>query len=650
MNRLIACIFVLAAAALPAAGQTCTPVIASLTWNGSAPTQLTLTVTGNGAVIVPGVTLPIPGPGTLPQTVCLPVGCYQVTIASSTPLNGDLLDVEFDGDPIDVTQLSDGAQQWVYELCVGTANTDCPDAIDYAAGAECAWAFEIGSFAEGESVVWSFGDGSEVVGGHYVTHSYAADGVYEVTAEYTSAACPDGVVLTTEIAVEGCSGPPPCAFPVVVEDAGCNAWEISLLELPAGSEVVWTLGNAVVGDGGSVVVEPLWDVIMADCAPVVATVNAPGCPPQAVTALVCEEDCMPECPLELTATTADGFMYLFTATGAPEGAVFTWYVDGTVVSEGTSNTLELGFDFNPFWTVCVFYAAEGCAAEACVSSPANECTLEIVSEEVAEGVFVFTALDETGAVWPGVVQWEFVGSGSAEGNPVAWTWPEDEGVVEICAWGVSNSAGCPVGATDCTAVEVNGLACEEVTLVLTPAGVTATGFGMTLTFEADWLGLPLGGWELDEDLECGAGWTGDTLTFCLPPTCFSLEVEAPESAWNGLEALVGSVAGAPVAWTAEAAVAAFGLNPACAAGTPGPVLRAADVEAYPVPASDAVTLAGSWSGLAQWKAVSLAGQTIASGSATSPCVVDVSAWAPGVYQFHVATHGATFMKKVVVTR
>jgi hypothetical protein len=80
------------------------------------------------------------------------------------------------------------------------------------------------------------------------------------------------------------------------------------------------------------------------------------------------------------------------------------------------------------------------------------------------------------------------------------------------------------------------------------------------------------------------------------------------------------------------------------------VLRAADVEAYPVPASDAVTLAGSWSGLAQWKAVSLAGQTIASGSATSPCVVDVSAWAPGVYQFHVATHGATFMKKVVVTR
>jgi hypothetical protein len=173
---------------------------------------------------------------------------------------------------------------------------------------------------------------------------------------------------------------------------------------------------------------------------------------------------------------------------------------------------------------------------------------------------------------------------------------------------------------------------------------------MTLTFEADWLGLPLGGWELDGDLECGAGWPGDTLTFCLPPTCFSLAVEAPEWAWNGLQALAGEVAGAPVAWTAEAAVAAIGLNPACAAGTPGTVLQAAGVEAYPVPASDAVTLAGSWTGLAQWKAVSLAGQTIASGSATSPCVVDVSTWAPGVYQFHVATHEATFMKKVVVTR
>ena len=636
-----------AALAGAAAAQTCTPLTAALTWQGNSTALLTVSVTSNGAIVVPVFTVPFAGPGTLSPDFCFADGCYTVTVTSNVPLNGDLLDVEFEGDGVDATWVSDGPQQWVFEVCVGGGGSDCPDAIDYAAGSGCAWAFEIGGFVAGEAVVWDFGDGTVAEGGHYVTHTFPGNGVYVVTAEYSSDLCPDGVVLTTEVVVEGCAGPP-CAFPLVTEDVGCNVWEVSLLEVPAAAQVLWTMAGAVVGDGTSVVVEPLWDVIMADCAPVVAQVSAPGCPTQAITGLVCEENCVEECVLELTYTVSNSFFYLFTASGVPEGAVVQWWVDGTAVSEGLETTFEIGFDFNPNWTVCASYVFGDCAAEDCIANGEPGCAFDVVSEQVSEGVWVFTAVGPGGVVWPEPVDWEFAGGGSANGNPVAWTWPELEGVAEVCATAEA-SANCPKGATACLTVESAGLPCEEVTLILSAAGITATGFGMSLTFEADGWGMPVGGWDLGETLECEAGWAGDTLTFCLPALCFSLGIEVPESAWAGLGGLVGEIANAPVAWSAGVPASAFGVNPlACSMAAPAvPVNPWA---AYPVPASDAVMLSGGSTGPVVWTAVALSGRVVAQGAGTAPLTLDVSGWTPGVYHVTVANHSGTFVKKVVVAR
>lgn len=649
MNRLYALLWAafFAASAGAAAAQTCTPLTAALTWQGNSTALLTVSVTVNGAVVVPVFTVPFAGPGTFSPEFCFADGCYTVTITSNFPLNGDVLDVEFTGEGVDDTWVSDGPQQWIFEVCVEGGATDCPDAIDYAAGDGCAWAFEIGGFVAGESVVWNFGDGSVATGGHFIAHTFPGDGGYVVTAAYSSDLCPQGVTLATEVVVEGCSGPP-CMFPLGVEDVGCNVWEVGLLELPEGSDVVWTMVGAVVGDGAAVVVEPLWDVIMAECVPVVAQVNAPGCPPQAITGLVCEETCAEECVLELSYTVSNGFFYLFSAAGVPEGAVVQWWVDGTPVAEGPETTFEIGFDFNPNWTVCAAYTFGDCAATDCLSNGEPGCAFDVVSEEVAEGVWVFTAVGPGGAVWPEPVDWAFTGGGTATGNPVAWTWPELAGVAEVCAT-TGPVVNCPEGATACLAVESVGLPCEEVTLIVSPAGLTATGFGMSLTFEADWWGLPVGGWELGETLECEAGWAGDTLTFCLPSLCFSLDVEVPEGAWEGLDALVGEIANAPVAWSAGVPSAAFGLNPlACSVAVP--VVSVNPWKAYPIPASEGVVLSGGGTGPVQWSAVALSGRVVAQGTAEAPVVLDVSGWAPGVYQVTLTTHIGTFVKKVIVAR
>jgi PKD repeat protein len=77
------------------------------------------------------------------------------------------------------------------------------------AGTECGvMNFEIGSFVEGENVMWFPGDDSGAVqGGHFFSHTYANPGTYTVCAFYTTPLCPNGVELCTVIEVAPCEQP-----------------------------------------------------------------------------------------------------------------------------------------------------------------------------------------------------------------------------------------------------------------------------------------------------------------------------------------------------------------------------------------------------------------------------------------------------------
>ncbi len=554
------------------AQEPCVPVVLGLDWQGIAtqPALVTVAVLSEGVAVVPVFTVPFNGPQAWEETWCLEPGCYEVVLGANVPLNGDLLDWDLSGEGLETGWLSDGPQQWVLAVCVPEAATDCPDEIDFAQGEGCAWAFEIGGFVPGESVLWTFGDGTSVEGGHFVQHVFPEDGGYGVTAVYTSSLCPGGVTLQTEVEVTGCSETTNCTWVPVTNDAGCNVWEVGFPELPVGSSVVWTAGNQILGDGPWTAFAPDWSVIEAECVPVVAQLAVPGCPTQAVTVLLCEEDCTEGCPIEVAA------------------------------------------------------------------------------EQVMPGVWMFSAVGPGGGLWDGPLVWSLGEAGEAVGNPVVWTWEGEPGVYVVCVEGAATPA-CPEGAAACTEVESGALACEEVTLSISPSGAVVSGFGMTFTLEANWLGLPVGGWDWAESWECGAGWTGDTVTLCLPALCYDLLLDAPAWAWAELGTLLGDASGMPLQWTSEWTGQTLPLNAACTAAVSPPRHPTPEATVHPNPAEEHVTVSCAAETAVRWEIRSATGALQSAGTGRSPMRFEVTTWTSGWYFIHLQTPDGTTTKKFAVS-
>ena len=78
-------------------------------------------------------------------------------------------------------------------------NGDCPTVISHSENDCGFFSFEIGSFQEGESVDWYFGDVVVENEGHFIQHQFDVSGEIQVCAFYTSNACPDGVWLCTSV-------------------------------------------------------------------------------------------------------------------------------------------------------------------------------------------------------------------------------------------------------------------------------------------------------------------------------------------------------------------------------------------------------------------------------------------------------------------
>ncbi len=130
-------------------------------------------------------------------------------------------------------------------VCVEYTSSDCPYGVEYCEGIDlgtgggdcptvlssspqdsgpCNWIFEVEGSTEYAVVNWSFGDGGEEVSSNVADHGYEQDGVYTVTALYIDYNC-TGVVLTTDIVVEGCSENSDCINHEVLQDS--KALEVS---------------------------------------------------------------------------------------------------------------------------------------------------------------------------------------------------------------------------------------------------------------------------------------------------------------------------------------------------------------------------------------------------------------------------------------
>ncbi|HIG58885.1 MAG TPA: T9SS type A sorting domain-containing protein [Flavobacteriales bacterium] len=160
-----------------------------------------------------------------------------VTVGSVDFPEGATLNWSINGDMMnngsDVIELSFGLfLNGPVVVCVSFVSDECPEGVeicetldlnDLIGGGDCPetlgsmnqstgpcnWIFEVEGSGDGAEVTWNFGDASSEVSGFIADHHYAADGEYVVTAYYSDLSC-EGVVLTTVISVEGCSGEVDC--------------------------------------------------------------------------------------------------------------------------------------------------------------------------------------------------------------------------------------------------------------------------------------------------------------------------------------------------------------------------------------------------------------------------------------------------------
>ncbi|MDE0872122.1 MAG: hypothetical protein OSA37_09415 [Flavobacteriales bacterium] len=708
--RLIKTIFTLSIAMMVGLGsilaQDCNAVVFSVqnTSNDVGALQVNYVISQNGVAVEDGMWSVSPDDGMV-FTVCLEVGCYLLSI-SGEGVNPESVAVEMQtSDTIQLLQWEmgeDGA--WITEFCAEEEEFfDCPTAIDFAAGEGCSWAFEIGSFQEGEEVLWNFGDGQESVwGGHFIEYEYEEPGDYQVTAWFTSYLCPMGVELATTIEVDGCGeGNEECEIGLESESIGCHLYEVVATGYPEDASIWWIWQGADLGDGPSITLDVTTIQEGEECGVLEVGFESPNCAFGGYAAeIFCLESCEEECEIDMEVSSVGGMWYTFEVPGLEDGATFLWYIDGMLMEGESSSIFEAGFDFNPYWTVCVevftddcpegaeacyanmeqtdcpeeinvtsegcwylfviggneeaqvhwsvngilvqesgiafdinfeesgdylieaVYWAEGCdgmtftiavnaecgnndcpiemvsdemecdvfflealnvpdganlfwtldgepyeyglaemvftiedeechilgvgyesdncpegfaysEVQICPDCEEDECTLELVWEPLADGIYLFSAVTSDGTLFEGDLNWWTGGENVGNSNPFAWTWDSEEaGIESMCmSYGPLNTSEI---CEACIELETSPIACEEVQLVMNADWVAEGSWTFGLLLEAEIEGWNIEGWSFDLNFEV-TGSVSDTLTFCIPMACFEVMANYEVPMGGGLE-------------------------------------------------------------------------------------------------------------------
>ena len=181
----------------------------------------------------------------------------------------------------------------------------------------------------------------------------------------------------------------------------------------------------------------------------------------------CVENNFADCEVNIEAELGVGpnGAYVFEATGGPEGAYYTWYVNGSMAQSSDSTVFEW-YDMlgAPTWEVCVLMDTPiGCVAEDCIT-PADfgsDCALEIDGEMTAMGSYVFEAFEFPDDA---LINWVIDGNWLNFGGPVLELTPDMlDGAQEVCAF--YETPDCPMGVWACEELEGQVGGCIDESLL-----------------------------------------------------------------------------------------------------------------------------------------------------------------------------------------
>ena len=571
---------------------------------------------------------------------CLAPGCYSIAL-SGDEVSSETVGLElFQADFVQILELTPAAEEgyWDATFCIEQGwQYNCPDAIGYAEGEGCTWAFEIGSFQEGEEVMWNFGDGSEPIwGGHFIEYEFETAGTYEVNAFFTSYDCPMGVELQTVVEVSGC-GEAECVLEMEVSTQDGMFYTFSIPDELANNEIQWYIDGQPIEGANSTSFEagfdfnPNWSVCV--------DVYTEACPDGMEA---CYSNLEGSCTLELVWNEVECNQFALEAVGQPEGATLVWTLDGEFYDYLTPE-IVFTFEEEGCHVFGVGYETpdcpEGVFAEVEICSdcpPMEECELDVDYVELSEGIYLFSVYTPNGELFDGELNWWTNGSYVGSENPFAWTWDLDEPMTMDMCFDYSSWQDCPSGEM-CIQVESQGMACEEVQLVLDGSWTAEVDWAFELGLEAFIDGWEIAGWSFEETWSAD-GELSDTLTICVPPACFDA-FWGWEAANVDVESLLISVLIAgmdPVAlfdWFDPFNDAGFGLLPDCMETVETDEIARELLNVWPNPASHSFQwkVPSDATG-GEWTVYAADGRLVHSERTTAPAGTwNVATWPCGLY-------------------
>jgi PKD repeat protein len=215
-------------------------------------------------------------------------------------------------------------------------------------------------------VTWSFGDGTSENSGNSADHTFQADGIYIVTASYTSELCNEGVTIIYTLEVN-CNSECPSN---IVPNYNCDLGTVTLIVdgLNQDASLVWWWGNyEVLTETPSITLEysNSWIFICAWSD----SLQTEGCPE------VCEEiylGCEENCNLNIGLLEDGCEILVLSATGVPNPQNVQWSINGEFYNVGSITTFYLSPGANQ---ICAWYEGELCSDEWCETfQGCGECT------------------------------------------------------------------------------------------------------------------------------------------------------------------------------------------------------------------------------------------------------------------------------------
>ena len=410
-------------------------------------------------------------PATYNYTTCLPTGCYEIafdysqmnqmvqqtesiTYGSPNMTNLQIID-EFEGLP------------WTSTFCIEPLSTNCPESIS-AEQIDCdSYVFHVEGVDGGE-VHWNFGDNVSETSGPNADHSFAENGTYIVSAEYFSAACPDGVnlIFTVQVDCAVTNNCPDNIWSGVGENCSVRNFEIG--NYVEGESVTWFPGD----ETGAVVGGHFFSHTYAEPGSytVCAFYTSPLCPQgvELCTNIFVENCNEPICPQYLEAQQIDCNSFVFQVAGVNGGEVSWNFGDNS--SENSGSAADHSFENNGVYVVTANYFSSACPNGVSLNytvevncETGNECPTQIWSG-AGNGCGVFNF--EIGNYVAGESVTWFPGdeSGAVVGGHFFSHIYANSGSYNVCAF--YTTPGCPQGVELCTTIFVEPCqqTCNELVL------------------------------------------------------------------------------------------------------------------------------------------------------------------------------------------